>query len=96
MHGARIPVQVLAIFLISLPGSGWGNVLQEMVLNTHLAYLSGRAFVFDNYTWDRSPSEYSTFNGKKIPSRVPVSTMLAGNYKDLTKLLSIQSTISIV
>ncbi|KAE9407676.1 hypothetical protein BT96DRAFT_933108 [Gymnopus androsaceus JB14] len=59
-------------------GSGWGNILQEMLLNTHLAYLSGRSFVFDNYTWDRSPSEYSSFNGKKIPSRVPVSTMLAG------------------
>ncbi|KAJ3815175.1 hypothetical protein EV368DRAFT_43923 [Lentinula lateritia] len=58
--------------------SGWGNALQEMILNTHLAYLSGRSFVFDNYTWDRSPSEYSTFNGKTILSRVPVSTMLAG------------------
>ncbi|KAJ4476188.1 hypothetical protein J3R30DRAFT_3704724 [Lentinula aciculospora] len=58
--------------------SGWGNVLQEMILNTHLAYLSGRSFVFYNYTWDRSPSEYSSFNGKTIPSRVPVSTMLAG------------------
>ncbi|KAJ3756156.1 hypothetical protein EV360DRAFT_48433 [Lentinula raphanica] len=58
--------------------SGWGNVLQEMILNTHLAFLSGRSFVFDNYTWDRSTSEYSSFNGKTIPSRVPVSTMLAG------------------
>ncbi|KAF5392178.1 hypothetical protein D9757_001359 [Collybiopsis confluens] len=58
--------------------SGWGNVLQEMFLNTHLAYLSGRSFVFDNYTWDRSESEYSSFNGKTIPSRVPVSTMLSG------------------
>ncbi|KIK62348.1 hypothetical protein GYMLUDRAFT_72588 [Collybiopsis luxurians FD-317 M1] len=58
--------------------SGWGNVLQEMLLNTHLAYLSGRSFVFDNYTWDRSQSEYSSFNGKTIPSRVPVSTMLSG------------------
>ncbi|KAJ3744267.1 hypothetical protein DFH05DRAFT_1494529 [Lentinula detonsa] len=58
--------------------SGWGNVLQEMILNAHLALLSGRSFVFDNYTWDRSTSEYSSFNGKTIPSRVPVSTMLAG------------------
>ncbi|KIK58300.1 hypothetical protein GYMLUDRAFT_75051 [Collybiopsis luxurians FD-317 M1] len=58
--------------------SGWGNALQEMILNTHLAYLTGRSFVFDNYTWDRSPSEYSSFNGKPIASRVPVSAMLAG------------------
>ncbi|KAF5387554.1 hypothetical protein D9757_006575 [Collybiopsis confluens] len=58
--------------------SGWGNALQEMILNTHLAYLSGRSFVFDNYTWDRSPLDYSSFNGKVTASRVPVSAMLAG------------------
>ncbi|KAF5360083.1 hypothetical protein D9758_007575 [Tetrapyrgos nigripes] len=58
--------------------SGWGNILQEMILNAHLAYATNRAFVFDNYTWDRHESDYSEFNGKIIPSRVPVSTMLSG------------------
>ncbi|KAF5346661.1 hypothetical protein D9758_013213 [Tetrapyrgos nigripes] len=53
-------------------GVGWGNVLQEMFLNAYLA------FVFDNYTWDKHESDYSEFKGKKIPSRIPVSSMLSG------------------
>ncbi|KAK7457863.1 hypothetical protein VKT23_010208 [Stygiomarasmius scandens] len=59
-------------------GVGWGNVLQEMFLNAHLAYLTKRTFVFNNYTWDRSEADYSEFKGKIIPSRIPVSTMLSG------------------
>lgn len=79
VFGLYHPQPLLKLWLTELSvASGWGNALQEMILNTHLAYLSGRSFVFDNYTWDRSPSEYSTFNGKTILSRVPVSTMLAG------------------
>ncbi|THU88080.1 hypothetical protein K435DRAFT_680488 [Dendrothele bispora CBS 962.96] len=58
--------------------SGWGNVLQEMIFNAHLAYATNRAFVFDNYTWDHHESDYSDFKGKVIPSRVPISTMLSG------------------
>ncbi|KAK7443273.1 hypothetical protein VKT23_015870 [Stygiomarasmius scandens] len=58
---------------------GWGNVLQEMILNAHIAYVLKRSFVFYNYTWDRTSSDYSTFNGNKIiPSRIPVSAMLSG------------------
>ncbi|THV05823.1 hypothetical protein K435DRAFT_789854 [Dendrothele bispora CBS 962.96] len=60
-------------------GLGWGNVLQEMVLNAHLAYLTKRSFVFYNYTWDTRESDYSYYNEKTIiPSRVPVSVMLSG------------------
>ncbi|ESK93147.1 ATP:ADP antiporter [Moniliophthora roreri MCA 2997] len=59
-------------------GSGWGNTLQEMIMNAHLAYATKRAFVFYNYTWDRHEDAFSDFNGKVIPSRVPVSTMLSG------------------
>ncbi|THV02287.1 hypothetical protein K435DRAFT_921704 [Dendrothele bispora CBS 962.96] len=59
-------------------GVGWGNVLQEMFLNAYLAYSTNRTFVFDNYTWDRRDSDYSEFKGKTIPSRVPISTMIAG------------------
>ncbi|KAI0270425.1 hypothetical protein BC834DRAFT_818943 [Gloeopeniophorella convolvens] len=59
-------------------GSGWGNVMQELVLNTHLAYLSERTYVFPNFTWDPTPGDYSKFNGKRIPSRVPLTTLLAG------------------
>ncbi|KXN87980.1 hypothetical protein AN958_07855 [Leucoagaricus sp. SymC.cos] len=58
-------------------GLGWGNAMQEMILNAQLAFESDRTFVFDDYTWERGGS-YSDYNGKQIPSRVPLSALLAG------------------
>ncbi|KAL0955215.1 hypothetical protein HGRIS_004118 [Hohenbuehelia grisea] len=58
--------------------SGWGNIMQEMIFNAHLAYASDRTYVFDNYTWNRDGPDYSDYNGNLIPSRIPVSTMLNG------------------
>ncbi|TCD62195.1 hypothetical protein EIP91_007228 [Steccherinum ochraceum] len=57
---------------------GFGNALQELFLNAHLAYMSGRTFVFDNYTWNRDGGDYTRFNGKLIPSRIPLTAMIAG------------------
>ncbi|KAJ7574375.1 hypothetical protein C8J56DRAFT_803188 [Mycena floridula] len=57
---------------------GWGNVLQEMVLNAQLALTLKRSRVFDNYTWDDGPEDFSTFNGNRIPSRIPLSAMISG------------------
>ena len=38
-------------------------------------------YVYDNYTWDRYGPEYSLFNGNVlIPSRIPLSTMIAGPF----------------
>ncbi|EKM82198.1 hypothetical protein AGABI1DRAFT_105512 [Agaricus bisporus var. burnettii JB137-S8] len=58
-------------------GAGWGNIMQSMILEAHLAYASGRTFVFDNYTWNRE-GEYSDFNGRIIPSQIPLSALVAG------------------
>ncbi|KAJ3509166.1 hypothetical protein NLJ89_g5362 [Agrocybe chaxingu] len=58
---------------------GWGNVLQEMIFSELLAVKARRGFVWDDYTWNRDGPEYSDFNGKKIPSRIPLSTMLSGH-----------------
>jgi hypothetical protein len=33
--------------------------------------------VFDNYTWNRA-GDYSDYNGKLIPSQIPLSTLVAG------------------
>ncbi|KAF9528894.1 hypothetical protein CPB83DRAFT_813039 [Crepidotus variabilis] len=59
-------------------GAGWGNIMQEMVFHTLLASGSGRGYVWDDYTWGLPPQEYSDFNGKTIPARVPLSTMIGG------------------
>lgn len=58
--------------------SGWGNAMQELLLNSYLAYGSGRSFVFDNYTWNRDGSDYTDYNGKLIPSRIPLSAIMSG------------------
>ncbi|KAH9960224.1 hypothetical protein BGW80DRAFT_1256285 [Lactifluus volemus] len=50
-------------------GLGWGNAMQEMVLNAHLAYLAKRIYVFENYTWDKTSDDFSNYNGKPIPAR---------------------------
>ncbi|GJE93721.1 O-fucosyltransferase family protein [Phanerochaete sordida] len=57
-------------------GLGWGNHLQDLVFNAQLSYSAGRAFVFDNYTWNRDGSIYSDFNGKLIPSQIPLSALI--------------------
>ncbi|OCH92994.1 hypothetical protein OBBRIDRAFT_387832 [Obba rivulosa] len=60
-------------------GSGWGNVMQEHLMNAYLAYRSGRALVFDNYTWEDDGSDYSeVYGGSLIPSRIPFSAFLQG------------------
>ncbi|CAL1694829.1 unnamed protein product [Somion occarium] len=65
---------------VAKAGLGWGNALQEVLLDSYLAYRAGRAYVFDNYTWSRDmdPPPYSEYNGKLIPSRVPLRAMITG------------------
>ena len=35
-------------------------------------------FVFDNYTWSRGEADYSLYNLKPIPSRIPLSALIRG------------------
>ena len=35
-------------------------------------------YVFENYTWDKIPGDFSSFNGKRIPARVPLTALLSG------------------
>ncbi|KAL4062369.1 hypothetical protein J3A83DRAFT_4110097 [Scleroderma citrinum] len=59
-------------------GSGWGNAMQELLINTLLSHTVNRAFVFDNFTWNPDGPDYSEFNGKLIPSRIPLSAIMSG------------------
>ncbi|GJE89655.1 O-fucosyltransferase family protein [Phanerochaete sordida] len=59
--------------------SGWGNFMQDMIMNAHITHRSGRAYVFDDYTWDRDGPAYSKFDEKRwIPSRIPISALISG------------------
>ncbi|KAF8625518.1 hypothetical protein AX17_006830 [Amanita inopinata Kibby_2008] len=57
---------------------GWGNLLQELMMNAFLAYSSKRALVLYEFAWDSSGRNYSKLNDKYIPSSIPVSVTLAG------------------
>ena len=35
-------------------------------------------YVFENYTWDKTPGDFSSFNGKPIPAKVPLTALLSG------------------
>ncbi|PFH46473.1 hypothetical protein AMATHDRAFT_7764 [Amanita thiersii Skay4041] len=58
--------------------AGWGNLLEELIMNAFLAYSSKRALVMYEFIWDEKQQQYTKYNGKYIPSRMPVSTSLAG------------------
>ncbi|KAH9958800.1 hypothetical protein BGW80DRAFT_1372781 [Lactifluus volemus] len=56
--------------------------MQEMVLNAHLAYLAKRMDTsfhchIRNYTWDKTSNDFSNYNGKPIPTRVPLTALLS-------------------
>ncbi|KIL62346.1 hypothetical protein M378DRAFT_12930 [Amanita muscaria Koide BX008] len=58
-------------------GVGWGNVMQELLLNALLAYTIKRSFVFYNYEWG-TRTRYSLYNGHLIPSTIPLSAIVSG------------------
>ena len=37
-----------------------------------------RRYVFNNYTWDKSPGDFSKFADKTIPARVPLTALISG------------------
>ncbi|KAI8975906.1 hypothetical protein BD414DRAFT_467669 [Trametes punicea] len=59
---------------------GWGNAVQEHILNAYLAYKAGRSFVFGNFTWNDDGSLYTDYDGtgKMIPSQIPYAALLRG------------------
>lgn len=45
-----------------------------------------RRFVFDNYTWSRDEGDYSLYNLKPIPSRIPLTALIRGVRSPLLRL----------
>lgn len=98
---AFLPLSWGHVFNTEYTGSGWGNVMQDMILTAHLTYMTGRtyvlpplcglyvahsidcSYVFDDYSWDRDGPAYSKFNGKLIPSRIPLSAIISGEHRQL-------------
>ncbi|KAJ7138598.1 hypothetical protein C8R46DRAFT_1321598 [Mycena filopes] len=60
-------------------GSGWNNVFQEALLNTHLAYLSHRSYVFPAYiARDHPPFPDTLADGRRHWLHIPMNAFVAG------------------
>ncbi|KAF7342454.1 SH3 and PX-domain-containing 3 [Mycena venus] len=60
-------------------GSGWNNVFQEQLLNTHLAWLSERAYVFPGYIpRDHPPFPDTLEDGTRHMLHVPMNAFVSG------------------
>ncbi|KAJ7605969.1 hypothetical protein DFH06DRAFT_1150280 [Mycena polygramma] len=60
-------------------GSGWNNVFQEQLLNTHLAYLAHRGYIFVDYTpRDHPPFPDTGPNGTRHLLHIPMNAFTSG------------------
>ncbi|KAF8190286.1 hypothetical protein K438DRAFT_1831734, partial [Mycena galopus ATCC 62051] len=60
-------------------GSGWNNIFQEQLLNTHLSYLSQRAYVFPQYIpRDHPPFPDTLANGTRYMLNIPMNAFVSG------------------
>ncbi|KIP04170.1 hypothetical protein PHLGIDRAFT_76434 [Phlebiopsis gigantea 11061_1 CR5-6] len=59
--------------------SGWGNYMEDIVLTAHLAQLTNRTHVFNDYIWDVDGPEYTRFENRNwIPNKIPLSAIVSG------------------
>ncbi|KAJ7106507.1 hypothetical protein C8R44DRAFT_858158, partial [Mycena epipterygia] len=60
-------------------GTGWNNVFQEQLLNTHLAYLAHRGYVFVDYiARDHPPFPDTLPNGTRHMLHIPMNALTSG------------------
>ncbi|KDQ16717.1 hypothetical protein BOTBODRAFT_106532 [Botryobasidium botryosum FD-172 SS1] len=60
-------------------GTGLNNQLEEILVLSHLAHLSNRAYIFNNYTWDLvSKGPYVYDNGRPRASVMPLTAFISG------------------
>lgn len=60
-------------------GYGLNNQLQEILLLSHISYLSQRAYVFQPYTWDAKTKANAVLDGRSWrSSRIPLNVFISG------------------
>lgn len=45
---------------------------------SHLAYLSNRSYVFEDYTWSHTPLPYTIYDFALRPARIPLNAFISG------------------
>ncbi|KIO23715.1 hypothetical protein M407DRAFT_107536 [Tulasnella calospora MUT 4182] len=60
-------------------GYGLNNQLQEILLLSHISYLSQRSYVFQPYTWDAKTKANAVLDGRSWrSSRIPLNVFISG------------------
>ncbi|TFY73193.1 hypothetical protein EWM64_g10819, partial [Hericium alpestre] len=59
-------------------GHGLNNVLQEILLQSELAHLTDRAYVFEDYTWSHLPFPWTVYDFALRPARIPLNAFISG------------------
>ncbi|THH17017.1 hypothetical protein EW146_g3711 [Bondarzewia mesenterica] len=59
-------------------GHGLNNVLQEIILMSHLAHLVNRSYVFEDYTWSHLPLPYTIYDFALRPTKIPLNAFISG------------------
>ncbi|KAF8185974.1 hypothetical protein BJ912DRAFT_1022865 [Pholiota molesta] len=57
---------------------GWNNVLNEVLMNTHLAYKSNRTYVYQDYMWKRSYYPWPWYKHHDWRPRTPLNALIGG------------------
>ncbi|KAF9018651.1 hypothetical protein BDZ89DRAFT_1165052 [Hymenopellis radicata] len=61
---------------------GWNNILNEILMNAHLAHASGRGYVFPDYTWAGHHYPWSFSDEEKSqrewPPHTPLNALMSG------------------
>uniref|UniRef100_A0A0W0GAM3 Uncharacterized protein n=1 Tax=Moniliophthora roreri TaxID=221103 RepID=A0A0W0GAM3_MONRR len=57
---------------------GWNNVLNEVLMNAHLAYESKRAYVFQDYVWKPDYYAWPESEFLEWPPRTPLNAIISG------------------
>ncbi|KAF7976759.1 hypothetical protein HWV62_5752 [Athelia sp. TMB] len=65
-------------FTDRLWGHGLNNILQEVILHSHLAYAANRSYVFEDYEWSRTPAPWTIYDLALRPKRIPLNAFIAG------------------
>ncbi|THU79661.1 hypothetical protein K435DRAFT_973071 [Dendrothele bispora CBS 962.96] len=59
-------------------GRGFNNVFQEALILSYVAYLTDRAFVFEDYVWSQTSFSSSIDEWALRPSRIPFNAFISG------------------
>ncbi|KAF9258031.1 hypothetical protein L218DRAFT_878110 [Marasmius fiardii PR-910] len=57
---------------------GWNNVLNDLLMSAHLAYISNRTYVFQDYVWKKEYYTWPSSQWRTNPPRTPLNALIFG------------------